>query len=176
MKRKILLTFSLLLLFGATSVMAQTNIGYMSTNKVLMQLPKTQEIQQSLNEIVQQKQAKLQKKTTAFQDAVADYQANKGSMSQSEITQTENELRALRQELTTFNQKIRQTIQKKRNDMLLPVLEAIDAAIASVAEAKGLDLVINKTTNAGANVLFYTSDSQENITQEVLEKVKSTLE
>ncbi len=176
MTKKILLTGVLLFAFLSTSAMAQLNIGYMSTNEVLNQLPKTEEIQQQLNQLIQEKQAELRERTTAFTDAVADYQANRTSMSSAEIQQTEAELRQMNQELTEFNQSIRREIQQRRNGLLLPVLEAIDAAIAEVAQAKGLDFVLNKTTNTGAKILFYAAETQENITQEVLEKAKTTIE
>lgn len=176
MIKKILFTTSLMFAFFVTAATAQTNVGYMSTNKVLNQLPRTQEIQQELNQFIQKKQQKLRSKTTNYQDAVADFQTNKESMSAQEKKQTKKQLRQLSQKLSKFNQSIRKKIQQKRNELLLPVLEAIDAAIASVAEKKGLDLVINKTTNAGATVIFYASQAQEDITQEVLNKVKSTIE
>lgn len=176
MAKKILFTASLMLAFLTASAAAQLNIGYMSTNDVLMQLPKTQEIQQELNQLIQEKQAELQERATAFQDAVADYQANQASMTPAEITQAEEELQQMNRELTEFNQSIKIEIQQRRNELLLPVLEAIDAAIAEVAEAKNLDFVLNKTTNTGANIIFYASQTQENITEEVLEKVKTTIE
>lgn len=176
MTKKILFSTFLLFAFFVSAASAQTNIGYMSTNKVLNQLPRTQEIQQELNQFIQQKQAKLREKTTNYQDAVADFQANKESMTAEEKTQAKENLRQLSQKLSKFNQTIRKKIQEQRNELLLPVLEAIDAGIASVAESKGIDLVINRTTNSGATVIFYAAETQEDITQEVLNKVKSTIE
>lgn len=175
MTKKILLTASFLFAFCVTATTAQ-NIGYMNTNEVLAQLPKTQEIQTTLNQLIQQKQAELREKTTTFQDALADYQTNKASMSSAEVTQTEKNLQQLNQELNTFNQSVKQEIQQRRNELLLPVLEAIDQAITAVSEAKGLDMVINKATNTGASIIFYASDDQENITEEVLAKAKTIIE
>jgi len=175
MRKKILL--SVILLFVSISTMAVgQDIGYMNTSEVLSNLPKTQEIQQTLNQLIQQKQGELEEKSTTFQNALADYQENKDNMSSAEATKKEKKLQQLRQELNEFNESIKQEIQERRNKLLRPVLEAIDKAISSVAEAKGLDLVINKTTNSGADVIFYASDTQENITEEVLQKAQTIIE
>src|SRR5699024_8179128 len=175
MRKKIML--SVILLFVSISTMAVgQDIGYMNTSEVLSNLPKTQEIQQTLNQLIQQKQGELEEKSATFQNALADYQENKDNMSSAEANKKEKKLQQLRKELNEFNESIKQEIQERRNKLLRPVLEAIDKAISSVAEAKGLDLVINKTTNSGADVIFYASDTQENITEEVLQKAQTIIE
>lgn len=176
MKKKILITAAMLFAFCATTALAQVKIGYMDTNEVLSQLPKTKEIQATLNQLIQKNNTEFQTKAKAFQDAIASYQESQASMSSTEATETEAELQKMSNELQTLRQNFQTTVQQRRNELLLPVLSGIDKAIAAVAETEGLDLVINKSTNTGSTIIFYASEAQLDITNAVLQKAKTIIE
>ncbi len=172
MTKKLLFSTSFFILLFSGSVAAQMNIGYMSTQEVLRQLPQTEQIQQELNQHIQEKRTEFREQTAAFRDAAAEYEANRTSMSPGEAQQMEQELTQMRAELSEFNETIRLEIQERRNELLMPILEQIDAAIAAIAESENLDFVLNESTNNGANIIFYASQNQMDITQSVLERVR----
>lgn len=166
---KKLLPITALLFFGlSASTLAQVNIGYMNTQEVMTKLPGREQVEEELSAFIQKKQTQLREKATAFQDAVAEYQANMESMSDTEIADKEASLQELNTELTQFNRSIRAEIQQKRAELLSPLLERIDQAIAAVAEENNLDFVLNKSTNMGNTIIFYAAENQVNISQEVL--------
>lgn len=172
---KKLLSFATLLLFlGAGSSLAQVSIGYMDTQKVMNESLEIQQVQKELEAFIQEKQQELANKTSQYQQEIAEYQQRRESMSQQQIEQREQELTTMTTDLKEFDQRIRSQIQQKRQDLLMPVLQSMNDAIAAVAKAQNLDFVINKSTNVGENILFYASANQENITQEVLNRLNSS--
>ena len=174
MIKKLLSIATLFLFVGSASAVAQVKIGYMDTQEVMSQLPAMQQVQKELNTFIQQKQRDLSDKATQYQDEVADYQSNQGSMSEQQKKDRERELTDLSEELEEFNQQIRLEIQQKREQLLSPVLTRMDNAIAAIAESQNLDFVLNKSTNNGESVLFYASENQQNITQQVLNRLQSS--
>jgi len=171
---KRLLSITALLLFGlSASTVAQVNIGYMNTQEVMAQLPGRDQVEEELAAFVQERQTQLREKATAFQEAVADYQANMESMSDTEVQETEASLQELNTELSEFNQSIRAEIQQKRSELLSPLLERVDEAIATIAEQKDLDFVLNRSTNSGNTIVFYASQNQVDISDEVISWLNS---
>jgi len=64
-----------------------------------------------------------------------------------------------------------QELDQQRVQLMSPLLEQIQGAINSVAEAKGLSYVLNTTTSAGDVIILYVSEEMEqeyNITDAVM--------
>jgi len=172
MFKKILSTVFLILFIGTVTAYAQMKIGYMSTQKVMNQLPQRNQVQQKLNSFIQQKRQALQQRTSAFQDSVAAFQQNKSSMSDQQSKQEQQKLSQMQASLKQFQQQIQQQVQQRKSTLLKPLYDEMDSAIADVAKARDLDFVINKTTSAGDNIIYYAASEKLNITQEVINRIK----
>ncbi len=94
-------------------------------------------------------------------------------MSQEQQTKREEELATMEQELMEMRQSIQQQIQQRRSELMSPIYNRMDKAIAAVAQANGLDFVLNETTGYGETIIYYSADQQLNITQEVLNRMNS---
>ncbi len=145
----------------------------MNTQEVLSQVPERAEIEQQMNDFIESKREEFQEKTGSFQSSVAEYQQNQDSMSGAERDRQEEELAQMEQELTQFQQQMQQQIEQRRAELLQPIYNRMDEAIAAVAEEMNLDFVLNEATNMGEEVIFFASDGKLNITQQVLERVKN---
>lgn len=176
MLRKLFSITTILLFAVSATAFAQLNIGYMNTQEVLNQLPERERVQNELESFIQEKQEQLSERATKYEDAVAEYQQNRSAMSEQQIQAREKELTETQNSLDQFNQKIRQEIQQKREELLAPIFSDIDKAISAIAENEGLDFVINQATNSGNRILFYASDNQIDITQRVIDRIKTTSE
>lgn len=174
MVKKIGSIFFLLLFVVNVTAFAQLEIGFMNAQEVLSQMPERSSVEQKLNDFIQQKRLQLQQRTTAFQDSVAEYQQNKASMSQAQITQEEQQLTKLETQLRQFQQNIQQQIQQRRSSLLQPLYQKMDQAIATVAENRNLDFVINEATSSGEQIIYYAASEQLNITDEVLKQINET--
>lgn len=175
MFRKLALTTLAVLFLTAGTAFAQQKIkvGYMNPQEVLNQIPERSDIEKELNALVEEKRTELSNRTSEFQQAIADYQQNSASMSEAERKKREEELATREEELMEFQQGIQQEIQQRRSELMAPIYNRMDEAIASVAEGMDLDFVLNEATGFGETIIFYSSDQKLNITEEVLNRMNS---
>jgi len=142
----------------------------MNTQEVLSQLPERTEVQEQLNTFIQTKRQELQQRQTAFQDSVAKYQQSGSDIS----PQAERRLTEMQQSMRQLQQSIQQQIQRRRAELLQPLYNRMDEAIAAVAEAQEIDFVLNEATSNGEEVVYYSASEQLNITDEVLQQMNAT--
>lgn len=169
MIRKILSTACLFLFLLSTTAYGQLKIGYMSTQEVLNEHPQRSEVEQQLDSFIKEKRGELESRIADFQNEVAEYQENQDDMTDQQIQQREQELSEQEGELQQFQQSIQGEIQQQRSQLLNPLYEDMDQAIAEVAESNDLDFVLNEATNSGDNVIYYAADQQLDITQQVIQ-------
>jgi outer membrane protein len=173
MMKKFFSALTVILLFAAVQSHAQAKIGFMDVQAVMSELPQMNEVQSQLETYVTEKQQQLQERTANFQEAVADYQENQASMSQQQQTTTEEELGSMEEDLRNFQQSLQTEIQQYRQQLLAPIYEDIDQAIADIAEEMDLDLVLNKATMRGENIVQFSAQETLNITSQVVERINS---
>ncbi|MDZ7690006.1 MAG: OmpH family outer membrane protein [Balneolaceae bacterium] len=149
------------------------SIGYMNPQEVLSQLPERAEIEQQLNSFIEQKRSEINQKTTEFQQAVSTYQQNAASMSQEQQQKREEELATREQELRELQQSVQQQIQQRRSELMEPIYNRMDEAIATVAQSNNLDFILNEATGYGETIIYYSADQKLNITQEVLNRMNN---
>lgn len=159
----------LFLFITSVSAFGQVNIGYMNAQEVLNQMPERSEVEQKLNDFIEQKRQELQERTAAYQDSVATLQ-QQGDLSEAEKKQ----LAQMEASLQKFQQGLQQQIQQRRSQLMEPLYEKMDQAVATVAENNNLDFVINEATNTGENVIYYSESQELNITEEVLQQINDT--
>lgn len=162
--------FLLFLFVTSISAYGQVKIGYMNSQEVLSQMPERSVVEQKLNNFIQQKRQELQDRTASFQDSVATLQQNQENLTKAQ----EQRLAEMEASLQQFRQGLQQQIQQRRSKLLQPLYTKMDQAIATVAENKDLDFVINEATNTGENVIYYSESSELDITDEVLQRIKET--
>ncbi|MDX1618338.1 MAG: OmpH family outer membrane protein [Balneolaceae bacterium] len=169
------LVAALILFFAHTAVVAGQSIrvGYMNPQEVLSQIPERADIENKLNSFIEQRRGELQEKSAEFQEAVAEYQQNSASLSEEQQAQREEELAAMEAELVKVQQNIRQQIQQRRAELMAPIYNRMDKAIATVAEGMNLDFVLNEATGVGENIIYYAAQEQLDITQEVLNQMNT---
>lgn len=173
MMKKFLSALTVLILFLAVQSNAQVKIGYMDVQAVMSELPQMEDVQSELEGFVTKKQQQLQDRTASFQEAVADYQENQASMSQQQQTNREEELGNMESDLRSFQQSLQTEIQQYRQQLLAPIYEDIDQAIADIAEEMDLDFVLNKATMRGENIVQFSAQETLNITNRVVERINS---
>jgi outer membrane protein len=173
MLKKILPLIVFLGLMPALIVQAQPKIGYMDSQKVMQNLPQRKNVQKKLTAFAQQENKKYTQKATNYQKALSKYTKNKPSMSKAEVDTTEKKLTSMKASLNKLGVELRQQIQQKRSELVNPILQKINAAIVTIAKKDGLDFVLNKSTNQGGSVIYYASSDQKDITQQVIDHVKS---
>ncbi|HCP07171.1 MAG TPA: OmpH family outer membrane protein [Synergistales bacterium] len=139
--RKILsvVTLSVLVLTALSGIaMAQEKIGVIDPQKVLFQHPKFEQAQRQIKTVVDKKQAEAK-------DAI-------------DKTSDNNEKQRI------FETK-RQEAAREEQKIMEPIFKDIDLAIRTVAKAKGVTVVLDKT-----QVFFGGADITEDVIQELKKK------
>ena len=174
MLRKLLTTGCLLLFMVSATAYGQMKIGYMNTQEVLSQMPERSSVEEQLNTFIETKRQEFQQRTMAFQDSVTAFRENQASMSQQQAEQEQQQLAQMEASLQELQQNIQVQIEQRRSELLQPLYNRMDEAIATVAEERNLDFVLNEATSAGENVIFYSASETLDITEQVLKQVQET--
>lgn len=161
---------SMTLCVGAAAAQS-LQVGYMNPQQVLNQLPESTNIEQQLNTLIQQRSQEFNRQATAFQEAVTEYQQNASSMTDQQRSQREQELSSMDAELAELQQSIQQQIEQRNTELMTPIYQRMDSALRVVAERMNLDLVLNEATSTGETIIYYSSDQNLNITQQVLDQM-----
>ncbi len=169
--KKIILTSVLFLIPMILS--AQLKMGVMDPDVVLDALPETAQVQADLQNFIQQRQTTFQ---TRYQDWLGEMTAYSESVEAGEIDEAdrpaeEQRLTEIQEELNSLQQLIQRQIQERQNELFNPLLLRVENAMAEVSDEMGLDFVINKTTNTGDPIIYYSSQRAPDITEQVIQKL-----
>jgi len=170
--KKLLLSFFVVALFSVGSI-AQVKIAYMNPNAVLVQLEEVIAIDQQIEALIDQRDQEIVNKATALQQAFTDYESIRLSLTQEQQQAREAELLQQNQELETERDTYLNEIRQRRAQLMQPIIEQMDAAIQKVATSMDIDLVLNEGTSYGDAIVFYANEERLNITNQVLEELKS---
>ena len=123
------------MLFGALQLNAQ-KVGYIDTEKILSVIPAYKNAQTQLEALSEQYQKKIESEYAKIEVMYNNYQKQKTSMSSQLRAQRENEIiereKTVKQlQMSYFGQDGQ--MQKKSAELLDPIKERVDAAIAKVA-------------------------------------------
>ncbi|TVQ65596.1 MAG: OmpH family outer membrane protein [Balneolaceae bacterium] len=167
--KKLLFLFLLLTLPVALS--AQLKVGVMDPDLVLDSLPEAAQVQSELENFIQQRQTTFQNRyqnwlaeVTAYAEAV-----EAGSLSESDQQNEEIRLTEIQEELNNLQMLIERQIQNRQNELFSPLLQRVENAMAEVSAELGLDFVINKTSNTGDPIVYYSSRRAPDITERVIQ-------
>jgi outer membrane protein len=174
MIKKVLSLTLFLFLTSSLAVMAQSKIGYMDSQKVMQNLPQRKTVKKTLTDYAKQQRKKYSDKEASYQKELSNFQKNKSSMSDTAVDNQKKKLTNMQSSLSKLGNKLSQQIQQKRNELMAPILQNINDAIKSIAKANGLDFVVDKSADEGSGTILYASDQQMDITQKVIDHVKST--
>ncbi len=170
MKNFIKMSF-LFLAFATMTINAQAQkYGYINSDEILASMNEVKQMQPELESLQTQLQKKGQGMVESLKakSAKAQQQLERGEMSPKEQETMQAELQAEQGKIMAFEQEMQETIMKKRQTLLEPILERVNNAINEVAKAQGYTMVFNGSPAVG--VLLYVDESS-NITPAVKAKL-----
>lgn len=119
---------------GIASAASSSNVGVIDYRQIMSQHPDLANANTQMQAAVQQAQQEFQEKSANMSD----------------------------QEKSDYYQQTQQRLQQKQQELIDPIQQKVDATVKTVAEAKGLSVVLDKSS-----VVYGGQD----ITQDVLSKV-----
>jgi len=158
---------ALIALFAGFGLLSAQKIAYINTETILGEIPAYAAAQQQLNALSDKYKASIETELGKVENLYQTYQTNKNTMTAAQRQNAENEIIS-KERVVQEKQKIyfgEDGIMAKRAEELLgPIRQDVDKAIAEVARMNGCDLVIDLAAVQG---VVYKNETLD-LTQKVL--------
>lgn len=148
--------FTLILVMLTISVQAQ-KYGYLNSQAILAEMPEVKQMNSNLKTLGEQLQKKGQNMLTAYQtkEKAAVEKAERGELSPLEQETVAKELQTEQQAILKFEQDMQAQLAKKEQELLKPIIDRVNTAIAEVAKANGYTMIFD------AAVLLYAEEDAD---------------
>lgn len=167
MKHLLLLLFSSFLL-TTTAFGQQEKIGFFSSSKLVGLFPESKTIQSEIEKMGTEKQAIGTALENELKTKVESFEKEKAGMAQILQESRIEEIRNLESKIQTYYATARKELDAKRQELLKPVFEKVNAGIKKVAEKHKFTAIIDLDT--GGQFLLYIDASRD-----ILELMKTEL-
>jgi len=163
---KFALLFSAILASGMT-LQAQ-KFGYLNSAALLQEMPEVKEAEANLETLQKQLQARGQKMLEEFQTKYADLERrhNEGGIAPKDLEVEAQKLKEEEANLGKYEQDMQRQILEKRETLLQPILDRVNAAIKELAEQESYMYIFDSS----AGILLYADESMD-----VTSKIKTKL-
>lgn len=160
-------TITAIVLAGLTSLSAQ-KIGYVNRGELLAEIPAVKQANANLEALQKQLQKKYEGMVTEFRTKYEDLQRKEqqGELSPKQLEDESQKLREEELKITQYQNEMQTQLGQKQEELLLPILDDLNAKIAEVAKEGGYGYIIDDT----AGILLYKEDGHD-VTAEVKKKL-----
>lgn len=157
MKKLALLFF--LTLVGLQAGLAQ-QYGHLNFGNLLAAMPETKAADADINAYSQQliKQGEQKAATLQQEFTAVVQQIQNGELSPKQQQDAEARFQQKQQELRAFEAEIQQKVTQKREELLMPLINKVEIAIAEVAKEKGISMVFDTSV---FNAILFAKDSDD---------------
>ncbi len=166
MQLKYLILATAFLFIGMSGLEAQ-KYGHLNLGNLLELLPERQQADDVLAKFRDARIAEENAKIKALEEKVTRIRAKIQELSPLQIQEKEKEVQADQQAIQAFKQETIQQLEKKRRDLLGPILEKIQDAVDSVAKENGYVMIFDTSV---MNSVLFAKDADD-----VMELVKAKL-
>lgn len=142
MKRISVLFVAITLLMGIGVAKAQ-KLASIDYEAVLATMPEAKQMQTELDAFTKAKGDELNKQVGAFQTDLDAYQKAAAGLTAAQREAKEGELQKQQQKLQELQALAQQDLAKKRDGMLKPIIDKLNASVAKVSKAAGYEFVVD---------------------------------
>lgn len=161
MFRKTSLVFTLIALFVATTLSAQTapKYGHMNLGNLLEEMPETKKANDDLKAFTDKLTAKDDSLTKAFQAAYTQLEADykSGTTPPVQLQKRQEDLQKQQEFIQKFEQEAQQMVAAKRDELLRPILDKINDAVKAIAKETGYAMIFD--TSSG--VMLFAAETED---------------
>jgi len=136
------------LFFAFNTVQAQS-VAHIDSEQLLMAMPETKAMETELKKVQQTYADEYNSQATALQAKLKKYDAEAPTQTDAKNEERRVEVQQLQQKIQKYGQTAEQEIQKKRFDLLKPIVEKAQKAVQDVAKAKGIKYVFDSSPGKG---------------------------
>jgi outer membrane protein len=159
---------TLLLIFSFLTLgsIAQNKFGHLDSQELLLLMPERKSAENELQNFAKTLESQLELMSAEYQESVQQYQTNEASYSDLVKQDKIAEISGLEQRIQSFQQNAQQSLQKKEQELLEPILRKARKAIEDVAVEGRYTYIFDKSIGS---ILY----AQEN--ENVIHLVKKKL-
>lgn len=154
------LLFLFLLSGLALSASAQQKYGHLNFGNLLSLMPETKTADEALKKFQQQAVAQGDTMAKKFQEkylaAARDVQDGKLSPQQQQMK--EAELKQEQDSIANYQERITQEVQAKREELLTPIIDKAEKAVAEIAKANGYVMIFDSSV---FNAILFAQDADD---------------
>ena len=173
MKKMKLVVFTILLslCLSGTAVAQEVKIGYANIELILSLMPETQAMQTQLQTFQQRLGEQLQAKENYAQAKLAEYHdKQQGGSTEAELKPLEDELYRLDNEIRQFASQSEEKLMNKRQSLMEPITEKLQANIDGLAREQGFTYILNAVDGSGLSIVLYGPE-QSNVTVQLARRL-----
>ena len=161
------ITFLFLISLITLSAFSQNKFGYIDSQELLMLMPERKTAESEVQSFAKSLESQLAAMTAEYQESVQDYQSNEASYTELIKQDKIAEITGLEQRIQAFQQNAQQSLQKKEQELLEPILSKARSAIEEVAIEGNFTYIFDKSVGS----ILYAKES-ENVLSLVKKKLK----
>tara|TARA_B100000902_G_C27180404_1_gene848633 strand:+ start:531 stop:1037 length:507 start_codon:yes stop_codon:yes gene_type:complete len=166
MKKMKKITLVTLISLFTLNLIGQNKFGYIDSQELLILMPERKSAENELQNFAKTLESQLELMSAEYQESVQQYQTNEASYSDLVKQDKIAEISGLEQRIQSFQQNAQQSLQKKEQELLEPILEKARKAIDDVAKEGGYTYIFDKSQGT----LLYAKESED-----ILKLVKNKL-
>jgi outer membrane protein len=158
MKKNIftLILIALTLFPAASFAQTKLKIGHVNSNDLLIMMPERKTAETSLQTFAKSLEEQLGSMSNEYEKKLTEYQTNAKVMADPVREAKEEELADLERRIRDFQVKAQQSIAKKEEELMEPMIEKANQAINDVAKENGVTYVFD--TASGSLLVFPDGD------------------
>jgi len=141
--------FVAIVLFTAFNNVQAQNVAHIDSEQLLMSMPETKAMETELKKVQQTYADEYNAQATALQAKLKKYDAEAPTQTDVKNEERRVEVESLKQKIQKYAQTADQEIQKKRFDLLKPIVEKAQKAVTDVAQEKGVKYVLDASPGKG---------------------------
>ncbi len=161
--KKVMKAVTLIVLLATIGITAHAQkFGYMNSTAILSEMPEVKQADANMEALQKQLQKKGQQMVQDYQTKVQGLQQKEqaGELSPKQIEDEAKKLEAEQQKIASFEQDMMKQIGDKRNTLLKPIFDKVEAAIQSVAKENGYNYIFDTNATQG-RVILYADDNND---------------
>lgn len=140
------LLLALVVMFSVGTVMAQSKVAHVNSQKLLDTLPSRKIAITKLQDFEANGVKELQEMEADFNTALAKYEADRPKMTPVEIKIAEDKLMKKQTNIQEREQSLQQEMQLYSQELNKPILDRVQKAVEIVSDRKKLNYVIDEST------------------------------
>lgn len=143
--KKLSVLFAAVMMFLTVGVAKAQKLAALDYEQVLSVMPETKKVSTELDNFRKSKETEIKKLGDVWQADVQKYQAEAAKLTEAQRSAKETELTKTQQNLQQMATTAENDLMKKRETLLKPVVDKLNAAIEKAAKTNGWEFIIDSS-------------------------------